>query len=51
MAHLDHLAVHARARVSRSFSTMEGIARTASGRILEREPREPFWPGRSSRVG
>ena len=30
---------------------MEEIPRTASGKILKRELREPFWAGRSSRVG
>jgi len=44
----EHLAGY---KVPRSFSTMEEIPRTASGKILKRELREPFWAGRSSRVG
>ena len=44
----EHLAGY---KVPRSFSTMGEIPRTASGKILKRELREPFWAGRSSRVG
>jgi acyl-CoA synthetase (AMP-forming)/AMP-acid ligase II len=44
----DHLAGY---KVPRSFSSMAEIPRTASGKILKRELREPFWAGRSSRVG
>jgi acyl-CoA synthetase (AMP-forming)/AMP-acid ligase II len=44
----EHLAGY---KVPRSFSTMAEIPRTASGKILKRELREPFWAGRSSRVG
>jgi acyl-CoA synthetase (AMP-forming)/AMP-acid ligase II len=44
----DHLAGY---KVPRSFSAMAEIPRTASGKILKRELREPFWAGRSSRVG
>jgi fatty-acyl-CoA synthase/long-chain acyl-CoA synthetase len=44
----EHLAGY---KVPRSFSAMEEIPRTASGKILKRELREPFWAGRSSRVG
>jgi acyl-CoA synthetase (AMP-forming)/AMP-acid ligase II len=44
----DHLAGY---KVPRSFAWMDEIPRTASGKILKRELREPFWAGRSSRVG
>ena len=44
----EHLAGY---KVPRSFSTMEEIPRSASGKILKRTLREPFWAGRSSRVG
>ena len=38
-------------RVPRSFSRMEEIPRTASGKTLKRELRAPYWEGRSSQVG
>ena len=44
----EHLAGY---KVPRSFSRMEEIPRSASGKILKRNLREPFWAGRSSRVG
>jgi fatty-acyl-CoA synthase/long-chain acyl-CoA synthetase len=44
----DHLAGY---KVPRSFSSMREIPRSASGKILKRELREPYWAGRSSRVG
>jgi fatty-acyl-CoA synthase/long-chain acyl-CoA synthetase len=44
----EHLAGY---KVPRSFSSMGEIPRSASGKILKRELREPFWAGRSSRVG
>jgi fatty-acyl-CoA synthase/long-chain acyl-CoA synthetase len=44
----EHLASY---KVPRSFSSMGEIPRSASGKILKRELREPFWAGRSSRVG
>ncbi|HUP86043.1 MAG TPA: AMP-binding protein [Acidimicrobiales bacterium] len=44
----EHLAGY---KVPRSFSRLEEIPRSASGKILKRELREPFWAGRSSRVG
>jgi fatty-acyl-CoA synthase/long-chain acyl-CoA synthetase len=44
----DHLAGY---KVPRTFARMGEIPRTASGKILKRELREPYWAGRSSRVG
>ncbi|HVM10520.1 MAG TPA: hypothetical protein VM345_18825 [Acidimicrobiales bacterium] len=44
----DHLAGY---KVPRSFSRTDEIPRTASGKILKRQLREPFWAGRSTRVG
>jgi fatty-acyl-CoA synthase/long-chain acyl-CoA synthetase len=44
----EHLAGY---KVPRSFSRMDEIPRSASGKILKRTLREPFWAGRSSRVG
>ena len=44
----DHLASY---KVPRSFATMDEIPRTGSGKILKRQLREPYWAGRSSRVG
>jgi acyl-CoA synthetase (AMP-forming)/AMP-acid ligase II len=44
----EHLASY---KVPRSYSRMEEIPRSASGKILKRELREPFWEGRASRVG
>jgi len=57
-ATLDAGAVvaHARAhlagyKVPRSVSFLEELPRTGSGKVLKRVLREPFWAGRSSRVG
>ncbi|HVT75822.1 MAG TPA: AMP-binding protein [Acidimicrobiales bacterium] len=44
----EHLAGY---KVPRSHASMKEIPRSASGKILKRELREPYWEGRSSRVG
>jgi fatty-acyl-CoA synthase/long-chain acyl-CoA synthetase len=44
----EHLAGY---KVPRSHVAMKEIPRSASGKILKRELREPYWAGRSSRVG
>jgi len=44
----EHLAGY---KVPRSISGIDEIPRTASGKILKRQLREPFWAGRSTRVG
>jgi fatty-acyl-CoA synthase/long-chain acyl-CoA synthetase len=44
----EHLAGY---KVPRSHVLMAEIPRSASGKILKRELREPYWAGRSSRVG
>ncbi len=44
----EHLAGY---KVPRSHVVMKEIPRSASGKILKRELREPYWEGRSSRVG
>jgi acyl-CoA synthetase (AMP-forming)/AMP-acid ligase II len=44
----EHLAGY---KVPRSHVVMKEIPRSASGKILKRELREPYWAGRSSRVG
>jgi fatty-acyl-CoA synthase/long-chain acyl-CoA synthetase len=44
----EHLAGY---KVPRSHVSMKEIPRSASGKILKRELREPYWAGRSSRVG
>ena len=44
----EHLAGY---KVPRSHTLMPEIPRSASGKILKRELREPYWAGRSSRVG
>jgi fatty-acyl-CoA synthase/long-chain acyl-CoA synthetase len=44
----EHLAGY---KVPRSHVVMAEIPRSASGKILKRELREPYWAGRSSRVG
>jgi fatty-acyl-CoA synthase/long-chain acyl-CoA synthetase len=44
----EHLAGY---KVPRSIERMAEIPRSASGKILKRELREPHWRGRSSRVG
>ncbi|MBI1210592.1 MAG: AMP-binding protein [Alphaproteobacteria bacterium] len=43
----EHLAGY---KVPRSYSFMNEIPRTGSGKILKRELRKPFWEGRKSRV-
>ncbi|HET7406329.1 MAG TPA: AMP-binding protein, partial [Mycobacteriales bacterium] len=37
-------------RVPRSFSRIDDIPRTASGKTLKRELRAPYWEGRTSKV-
>ncbi len=44
----EHLAGY---KVPRSLELMAEIPRSASGKILKRQLREPHWVGRSSRVG
>jgi fatty-acyl-CoA synthase/long-chain acyl-CoA synthetase len=44
----EHLAGY---KVPRSFERMDEIPRSASGKILKRELREPHWAGRTNRVG
>jgi fatty-acyl-CoA synthase/long-chain acyl-CoA synthetase len=44
----EHLAGY---KVPRSIDRMEEIPRSASGKILKRELREPHWQGRTNRVG
>jgi acyl-CoA synthetase (AMP-forming)/AMP-acid ligase II len=44
----EHLAGY---KVPRSHVVMKEIPRSASGKILKRELREPYWEGRASRVG
>jgi acyl-CoA synthetase (AMP-forming)/AMP-acid ligase II len=44
----EHLASY---KVPRSISRTEEIPRSASGKILKRQLREPFWEGRATRVG
>ncbi|MDQ2647959.1 MAG: AMP-binding protein [Actinomycetota bacterium] len=44
----EHLAGY---KVPRTFDRMDEIPRSASGKILKRELREPYWAGRTSRVG
>ena len=44
----EHLASY---KVPRSFSRMEEIPRSASGKILKKELRAPWWEGRTSQVG
>jgi acyl-CoA synthetase (AMP-forming)/AMP-acid ligase II len=44
----EHLAGY---KVPRSIARMEEIPRTASGKILKRQLREPYWAGRSARIG
>jgi fatty-acyl-CoA synthase/long-chain acyl-CoA synthetase len=44
----DHLASY---KVPRSISRIDEIPRTASGKILKRELRAPYWEGRGSQVG
>lgn len=44
----EHLAGY---KVPRTRSLMTEIPRSASGKILKRELREPYWEGRASKVG
>jgi fatty-acyl-CoA synthase/long-chain acyl-CoA synthetase len=44
----EHLASY---KVPRSISRIDEIPRTASGKILKRELRAPYWEGRTSQVG
>jgi fatty-acyl-CoA synthase/long-chain acyl-CoA synthetase len=44
----EHLAGY---KIPRTIDRMAEIPRSASGKILKRELREPHWAGRSSRVG
>lgn len=44
----EHLATY---KVPKSLSHMDEIPRSASGKILKKELRAPFWEGRSSQVG
>jgi len=52
VADLDaHARVHlAKYKVPRSFSWMDELPKTGSGKILKRELRTPFWAGRDSQV-
>ena len=43
-----HLASY---KIPRGFTRMDEIPRSASGKILKRELRAPYWEGRSSQVG
>jgi len=46
-----HARVHlASYKVPRSFSWMDELPKTGSGKILKRELRAPFWAGRASKV-
>ena len=44
----DHLASY---KVPRSISFAAELPKTGSGKVLKRELREPFWQGRTRRVG
>jgi acyl-CoA synthetase (AMP-forming)/AMP-acid ligase II len=44
----EHLASY---KVPRSFSRLDEIPRTGSGKILKRELRAPYWEGRATAVG
>jgi fatty-acyl-CoA synthase/long-chain acyl-CoA synthetase len=44
----EHLAGY---KVPRSVSFLDELPRTGSGKILKRVLREPFWAGRTTRVG
>jgi acyl-coenzyme A synthetase/AMP-(fatty) acid ligase len=44
----EHLASY---KVPRSFSRLDEIPRTGSGKILKRELRGPYWEGRATAVG
>jgi fatty-acyl-CoA synthase/long-chain acyl-CoA synthetase len=43
-----HLASY---KIPRGFTRMDEIPRSASGKILKRELRAPYWEGRTSQVG
>jgi len=43
----DHLAGY---KVPRTFSWMDELPKTGSGKVLKRELRAPFWEGRDRRV-
>ena len=44
----EHLAPY---KVPRSLDRMDELPRTASGKLLKRELRAPYWEGRQSQVG
>jgi fatty-acyl-CoA synthase/long-chain acyl-CoA synthetase len=44
----EHLASY---KVPRSISFAAELPKTGSGKVLKRSPREPFWQGRTGRVG
>jgi fatty-acyl-CoA synthase/long-chain acyl-CoA synthetase len=44
----EHLASY---KVPRSFDRMDEIPRTASGKMLKRELRAPYWEGRGASIG
>jgi fatty-acyl-CoA synthase/long-chain acyl-CoA synthetase len=44
----EHLASY---KVPRSISFVDELPKTGSGKVLKRSLREPFWQGRSRRVG
>ena len=44
----DHLASY---KVPRSISFASELPKTGSGKVLKRSLREPFWQGRTRRVG
>ena len=44
----QHLAGY---KVPRTYSFLEEIPRSASGKIMKRQLREPFWEGHATRVG
>jgi fatty-acyl-CoA synthase/long-chain acyl-CoA synthetase len=44
----EHLASY---KVPRSISFADELPRTGSGKVLKRSLREPFWQGRTGRVG
>jgi acyl-CoA synthetase (AMP-forming)/AMP-acid ligase II len=44
----EHLAKY---KVPRSFDRIDEIPRSASGKMLKRELRAPYWEGRGAAVG
>jgi len=44
----EHLASY---KVPRSISFVDELPKTGSGKLLKRSLREPFWQGRTRRVG